>query len=52
MVVLGSKMVKIRPNPPSMGVSIFKKIPKMFIWAFFGSKMVRKKIEIEGAGPP
>ena len=37
---------------PGWVVSIFKKIPKIEIWAFFGPKMVKKKIEIEGAGPP
>ena len=40
------------PNPPRLGVSIFKKISKIDILAFFGSKMVKKKVEIEGAGPP
>ena len=40
------------PNPPWLGVSIFKIFPKIDIWAFFGSKMVKKKVEIEGAGPP
>ena len=40
------------PNPPWLGVSIFYNFPKIDIWAFFGSKMVKKKVEIEGAGPP
>ena len=45
-------MVVFGPNPPRLGVSIFKKITKIGIWAFFGPKMVKKKVEIEGAGPP
>ena len=49
---LGPQGAQIWPNPPSMGASIFKKITNIDIWAFFGSKMVKKKVEIEGAGPP
>ena len=49
---LGPLGAQIWPNPPRLGVSIFKKIPKIDIWAFFGSKMVKKKVEIEGVGPP
>ena len=40
------------PNPPWLGVSIFKKIPTIEMLAFVGPKMVKKKVEIEGAGPP
>ena len=37
---------------PRLGVSSFAKFTKICIFAFFGSKMVKQKVEIEGAGPP
>ena len=46
---LGPLGAQIRPG---WVVSIFKNFPKIDIWAFFGSKMVKQKVEIEGAGPP
>ena len=52
MVVLGPKLWFLGPNPPRLGVSIFKKITKIGILSFFGSKMVKKKVEIEGGGTP
>ena len=49
---LGPHGAHRNPNPPWLGVSIFKKFTKNDMLAFVGSKMVKKKVEIEGAGPP
>ena len=46
---LGPQGTQIRPG---WVVSIFKNLPKIGIWAFLGPKMVKKKVEIEGAGTP
>ena len=40
------------PNPPWRGQYFLEKITQIDMLAFFGSKMVKKKVEIEGAGPP
>ena len=34
----------LEPNPPRLGVSIFKNFTKISILAFFGSKMVKKGV--------
>ena len=46
---LGPLGAQIRPG---WVVSIFKKITKIEILAFFGSKIVKKKLRLRGRDPP
>ena len=49
---MGSLGTHGAPSPIRRAKTIFKKLSKNNILAFVGSKMVNKKVEIEGAGPP